>query len=88
MMEIAGHCAGGTIDVIEPATGDILGPAGRANSLCACAPAKTWQPSWAKMADGDRATIFRRAAAVLKHNRAGVARLIGRETGSIVLKAC
>jgi hypothetical protein len=39
-------------------------------------------------AHGDSATIFRRATAVLKHNRAGVARLIGRETGSIVLKAC
>jgi hypothetical protein len=79
---------GGTIDVIEPATGDILGRAGRANPLCACAPAKTSRSSWAKMAHRDRATIFGRAAAVLKHNRAGVARLIGRETGRIVLKAC
>jgi len=59
MMEIAGDCAGGTIDVIEPATGDILGRAGRANPLCACAPTKPSQPSWAKMAHGDPAANFK-----------------------------
>ena len=81
---------GGVIDVREPATGEVLARVAAANPADvrdACALARLAQPQWGKMAYGDRAALFRKAAAIVEQNRADIAGLIGRETGGIVPKA-
>lgn len=81
---------GGSLDVAEPATGRLLTRVGRANAHDmreACMAAKRAQPAWATMAYGERAAVFRRAAALLEANRAGFTTWIVRETGAIPPKA-
>lgn len=80
----------GTIEVVEPATGEVLArvaAAGPSDIRDGCTVAKAAQPAWARTSYGDRAATFRRAAAILEYNRAHVAKFIGRETGGIVPKA-
>lgn len=82
--------AGGQIEVTEPATGQPIGWVARAHAQdvrASCAAAKQAQKKWATLPYGERAKVFRKAAALLDANRADVATWIVRETGGIVPKA-
>jgi benzaldehyde dehydrogenase (NAD) len=81
---------GGQIDVIEPATGQVLAKVALANAqdvqasaLLACQAQKTW----AAMPYGERAKVFRKASELLEANRQAFATWIIRETGGIQPKA-
>ncbi len=79
-----------TVDVIEPATGGVLGTAGIADRGAvagAAASAARAQPEWAALAATERATVLRRAADVLDRHRPEVERWIIRESGSVPGKA-
>jgi benzaldehyde dehydrogenase (NAD) len=81
---------GGTIDVIEPATGQSLGKVARANAAdvrASAAAARAVQKGWAAMPYGMRAKVFRKAAELLEANRSDYATWIIRETGGIQPKA-
>lgn len=81
---------GGTIDVIEPATGQSLGKVAMANAAdvrASAAAAKAAQKGWAAMPYGTRAKVFRKAAELLEANRSDYATWIIRETGGIQPKA-
>lgn len=81
---------GGQIDVIEPATGDVLGRVARATAQdmrTAAAAAARAQGAWAALPYGERAKLFRKAAALLEAHRAAYAEWIVRETGGIPPKA-
>jgi benzaldehyde dehydrogenase (NAD) len=81
---------GGSIDVVEPATGHTLSRVGKANAQDirnACALARQSQKDWAAMPYQARAAIFRKAAQLLELNRSGFSEWIVRETGGIVPKA-
>lgn len=82
--------SGGTIDVLEPATGKSLARVARADASdvrCACAHAKRAQKAWAVLPYAERAAVFRKAAALLETHRATCAEWIVRETGGIPPKA-
>lgn len=82
--------SGGHIDVTEPATGQNLARVARANPQDvrkACAAAAKAQTGWAAMPYGERAALFRRAAALLEGARADCTEWIVRETGAIPPKA-
>jgi benzaldehyde dehydrogenase (NAD) len=82
--------AGGSIDVTEPATGQPIGRVARAAAAdvrTSAAAARAAQKAWAALAYGERAGVFRRAAALLEANRAEYAEWIVRETGGIAPKA-
>jgi benzaldehyde dehydrogenase (NAD) len=82
--------AGGQIDVIEPATGQILGRVARADPKDvrqSCAQARQAQKVWVAMPYGERAKLFRKAADLLEANRQEYATWIIRETGGIQPKA-
>jgi benzaldehyde dehydrogenase (NAD) len=82
--------AGGRLDVIEPATGQTLGRVACANAAdvrAGAAQARKAQKTWAAMPYGERAGIFRKAAALLESHRAEYAGWIVRETGGITPKA-
>jgi benzaldehyde dehydrogenase (NAD) len=80
---------GGSVEVIEPATGAVLTVAGMANAhdvgVAAKAAAQA-QRLWQAMPPRERADVFRRAAAVLQENIEELGLWIARETGSLVLK--
>ena len=80
---------GGSVEVIEPATGAVLTVAGMANAhdvgVAARAAAQA-QRLWQAMPPRERADVFRRAAAVLQENIDELGLWIARETGSLVLK--
>lgn len=81
---------GGTLEVIEPATGQPLhrtGLASVADIDQACAKAAQAQPAWAAWTARQKAGLFLAAAAHLEMNRAELAPLIARETGGILPKA-
>ncbi|MDO8768553.1 MAG: benzaldehyde dehydrogenase [Burkholderiaceae bacterium] len=81
---------GGHIDVIEPATGQTLTQVARASAQDvreAAAAAAQAQVGWAALPYGERAGLFRKAAALLELNREVCAEWIVRETGGIVPKA-
>ena len=81
---------GGSIDVVEPATGHTLSRVAKANAQDirnACALARQSQKDWAAMPYQARAAIFRKAAQLLEINRSGFSEWIVRETGGIVPKA-
>jgi len=90
---LSGHwknLAGGTLEVMEPATGEALARVACANASDvreACAHARAAQKSWARQPYGERAAIFRKAAALLDANRGKYAEWIVRETGGIAPKA-
>lgn len=82
--------SGGQIDVIEPATGQVLAQVALANAQDVQASAllaRQAQKSWAAMPYGERAKIFRKAGELLEANRQAFATWIVRETGGIIPKA-
>ena len=64
-------CAGGSVDVVEPASGKVLTRVGLANAddvAIATKLAAEAQPAWAATPVRDRAEILLRAAAYLQKN--------------------
>lgn len=75
-----------TMDVDEPATGEILTRVGRATPADvsqAAAVARAAQPSWAATDFEARAAIFRKAAQLMEQHGEEITPWIVRETGSI-----
>lgn len=82
--------SGGQIDVIEPATGQVLAQVALANAQDVQASARLArqaQKTWAAMPYGERAKVFRKASELLEANRQAFATWIIRETGGILPKA-
>lgn len=80
---------GGTIDVIEPATGNAIAAAGVGNALDveeACKQAHIAQKEWASKLGVERAAVLRKAAALLEENTPEIGEWLCRETGSIMPK--
>jgi benzaldehyde dehydrogenase (NAD) len=83
------HPTGGTVEVIEPATGAVLTVAGMANAHdvgVAAASAAAAQRQWIASAPRDRAEVFRRAAVLLQENIEALGLWIARETGALLMK--
>ncbi len=82
--------SGGVLWVTEPASGEKLTEAGRADAsdiAAAAASAKAAQPGWAATPYRQRADIFRRAAQLVRQHAEEISQWIVRETGSIPPKA-
>jgi benzaldehyde dehydrogenase (NAD) len=83
------HPTGGTTEVVEPATGEVLTVVGLANArdvAVAAAAAAAAQREWIKRPPRERAEIFRRAAVLLQENIEELGRWVARETGALMLK--
>ena len=81
---------GGTLESIEPATGEVLAQVGLADAddiAAAAAAAKNAQRGWAGQPGPHRAAVMRRAARILEDNRAQFERWLVREGGSVPGKA-
>ncbi|RYE96409.1 MAG: aldehyde dehydrogenase family protein, partial [Oxalobacteraceae bacterium] len=81
---------GGTLEIVEPATGRLLhevGKADLADVAAAVAQAKKAQRAWAATGPRERAAVFHRAAQLMQARSAEAALLIARETGGILPKA-
>jgi benzaldehyde dehydrogenase (NAD) len=79
-----------TIDVIEPATGEVIGSAGvgdPATAARACTAAANAQGAWAATPAAKRAAILERAADVLAAHQPELEQWIIRESGSAQPKA-
>ncbi|HZQ65365.1 MAG TPA: aldehyde dehydrogenase family protein [Gaiellaceae bacterium] len=79
-----------TIDVVEPATGSVLGRAGIGDPQAvatACAMAARAQRVWAETPADERAAIVERAAGILADHQPELERWIIRESGSTQPKA-
>jgi benzaldehyde dehydrogenase (NAD) len=79
-----------TLDVVEPATGEVLGVAGAGDATAvadAAAAAARAQPEWAALPATQRAAVLRRAADALERHRAEAEQWIVRESGSVPGKA-
>lgn len=77
-------------DVIEPATGQVLGRTGMADAPAiagACAAAAAAQPGWAALGYAQRADVVRRAAELARVHSAEMAMWLTREAGSSRAKA-
>jgi benzaldehyde dehydrogenase (NAD) len=82
--------AGGSLDVLEPATGSVLTSVGNATAKDvrrAAAEARAAQPGWAATPYEQRAAILRKAARILEENQDELIPWIARETGGIPAKA-
>ena len=82
--------AGGSLDVLEPATGKRLTQVGNATAKDvrkAAAEARAAQPGWAATPYKTRAAILRKAARHLEDNQEELVSWIARETGGIPAKA-
>ena len=82
--------AGGSLDVMEPATGNKLTSVGNASAADirkAAAEAKAAQPGWAATPYEERAAVLRKAARALEDNQEELIPWIARETGGIPAKA-
>lgn len=82
--------AGGTVDTLEPATGEVLATVGLANAADvanAAVAAKAAQPEWAAKTGPERAALLRRAAGVVEANRAELEAWLIREGGCVPGKA-
>jgi len=82
--------AGGLLDVLEPATGAVMTRVGNATAddvRRAASEARAAQPGWAARPYEERATVLRKAAALLEQNREELVYWIMRETGGIEPKA-
>jgi benzaldehyde dehydrogenase (NAD) len=78
---------GGTRDVIEPATGEVLTRVGIANASDVADAAKTAaaaQKAWAATPPRERASLFLRAAAIFQEHFDELALFIAREKGGII----
>ncbi|MGI5192832.1 benzaldehyde dehydrogenase [Streptomyces sp. CA-288835] len=81
---------GGVLDSTEPATGAVLAQVGLADAddvAAATARAAQAQADWAAQTGPSRATVIRKAAAVLADNRAEFERWLVREGGAVPGKA-
>jgi benzaldehyde dehydrogenase (NAD) len=81
---------GGSLDVMEPATGAVITRVGNATAedvRQAAAEARAAQPGWAATPYDQRAAILRKVAALLEENQAELVYWIMRETGGIEPKA-
>jgi benzaldehyde dehydrogenase (NAD) len=79
----------GTHEVLEPATGKVLGVAGLGNAAdveVAAARAALAQKSWARVPERERAAILRTAASHLEQDAAALSRIVARESGGILPK--
>src|SRR5262249_15415326 len=82
--------AGGLLDVLEPATGAVMTRVGNATAddvRRAASEARAAQPGWAARPYEERATVLRKAGALLEQNREELVYWIMRETGGIEPKA-
>src|SRR6202046_3347751 len=82
--------AGGSLDVLEPATGKRLTQVGNATAADVRKPAakaRAAQPGWAATPYEKRAAILRKAARHLEENQDELITWIARETGGIPAKA-
>src|SRR6266536_1838692 len=81
---------GGSLDVLEPATGAVITRVGNATAedvRQAAAEARAAQPGWAATPYDQRAAILRKVAALMEENQAELVYWIMRETGGIEPKA-
>lgn len=81
---------GGRLEVIEPATGQVLtrvGRAGREDVAAAAAAARAAQPAWAALSPDARQAVLLKAATLLAEKAGEAAPWIMRETGSVEAKA-
>src|SRR3954469_13527170 len=81
---------GGSLDVLEPATGAVITRGGNATAedvRQAAAEARAAPPGWAGTAYARRATIMRKVAALMEENQAELVHWIMREPGGIDAKA-
>src|SRR3974390_3550428 len=84
------NAAGGSLDVLEPATGAPLTRVGNATAADvrrAAAEARAAQPGWAATPYEKRGAILRKAARLLEDNQEELIPWIARETGGIPAKA-
>jgi benzaldehyde dehydrogenase (NAD) len=75
-----------TIEVIEPATGEVLGTAGVANAASVAVATKSAasaQRGWAALPMADRVAVVSRAAELLERHRAEISGWMVRESGAI-----
>jgi benzaldehyde dehydrogenase (NAD) len=82
--------AGGSLDVVEPATGATLTRVGNAvaeDVRRAAAEARAAQPAWAATPYEKRAAVLRKAARALEDHQEELIPWIARETGGIPAKA-
>ncbi|GAA3189890.1 aldehyde dehydrogenase family protein [Dactylosporangium siamense] len=80
----------GLRDVVEPATGAVLGRVGLASTADvdrACRAATAAQPAWAATSFEERAGVLRRAGALFESRAADVDEWLVREAGSVPAKA-
>lgn len=83
------QAASATADIVEPATGKVLGRAGvaaPADVQRAAQRAGAAQPAWAAMPPRERTAVFLRVAALLQQHADELAMWITRETGAILPK--
>src|SRR5271169_5070493 len=84
------NAAGGSLDVLEPATGATLTRVGNAvaeDVRRAAAEARAAQPAWAATPYEKRAAVLRKAARLLEDHQEELIPWIARETGGIPAKA-
>ena len=84
---VDGH--GGSQEVREPATGDLLTTVGLGNAsdiVIAAATAAVAQKQWLAMPPRDKAAIFLKAARLMEEQADALGLWIARETGGLVLK--
>ena len=81
---------GGSLDVLEPATGAVITRVGNATAedvRQAAAEARAAQPGWAATPYDQRAAILRKVAGLMEENQPELVYWIMRETGGIEAKA-
>jgi benzaldehyde dehydrogenase (NAD) len=81
---------GGTLQTVEPATGEVLaevGLASKADVAEAAGRARAAQPAWAATTGPERAALIRRAARVLEDNHEEFETWLVREGGAVPGKA-
>ncbi|HEY4616429.1 MAG TPA: aldehyde dehydrogenase family protein, partial [Citricoccus sp.] len=80
----------GTVDVVEPATGAVLGSVGLASgqdAFAAATRAAQVQKDWAARKPEERAAVLRRAGEFFEAHAAELGEWVKRETGAIGAKA-
>src|SRR3954451_20924886 len=78
--------SGGTYDAVEPSTGDVIGPVGKADPLDvhqAAERAVEAQKAWAAAPFEERARVLRRAGELLEANAEEIKGWLARESGAI-----